>query len=142
MVATARRARRRAFSAKNLCRAQGVYNWRTASSAIMQAMLILVQCTDVVADLPLMRKSSVQVRAELRSKLAASLARGDKEVAFAKSCGYVHAPRADDPAALLAAFPGKHGINWQAKPAQSGLNVSLWQFWHARHCKRCTCEKV
>ena len=105
-------------------------------------MLLLVQCTNVVAEVPLERKSSVQIRAELRSKLAASLAAGKMEVAFAKSCGITDVPRADDPETMLAAFPGKDKINWDAKPTKSGLNVSLWQFWHARHCNLCTHDQV
>ena len=142
MVTRVRRAGRRSFSAKNLAASKGVYNWRRVSGAIIQAMLLLVQCTNVVAEVPLERKSSVQIRAELRSKLAASLAAGKMEVAFAKSCGITDVPRADDPETMLAAFPGKDKINWDAKPTKSGLNVSLWQFWHARHCNLCTHDQV
>ena len=142
MVRKVRRVRKRAFSGRDLQSTRGVYNWRRVSYAIIQAMLLLVQCTNVVAEIPLAHRSSVHVRAELRSRLAASLARGEKAVAFAKSCGFEEKPRADDPEAMINAFPGKEDIDWEADPVRSGLNISLWRFWHARHCDKCTEEHV
>ena len=45
-----RKAKKRRFSAKHLRRSRGVYNCRPVSHKIMQCMLLLVQCTDVCAD--------------------------------------------------------------------------------------------
>ena len=142
MVRKARRASTRSFSGRDVRSARGVYNWRRASFAVIQAMLILVQCTNVVAEIPLAGRSSVHIRTELRSRLAASLAKGERAVAFAKECGFQHKPRADDPEAMINAFPGKDSIDWGADPVKSGLNTELWKFWHARHCPKCTQEQV
>ena len=68
----------------------------------MRHLLALVQCVSVIADVPLCRKSSVHVRSELRKLLAASLARGDKEKAFAKECGFWSRPLANDPRASVS----------------------------------------
>ena len=109
---------------------------------VMRHLLAFTQCVSVVADIPLCQKSSLHVRAELRSKLATALQQGEKERAFAKSCGFSGKPIANDPEAMMRAYPGIHDIDYSAKPVTSGLNVSLWKFWNARHCVRCTQTEV
>ena len=142
MVRRVKRARKRQFKAKQLQCSRGVFNWRSTSQEVMRHLLAFTQCVSVVADIPLCQKSSLHIRSELRSKLATALQQGDKERAFAKSCGFSGKPRANDPEAMMRAYPGIHDIDYSAKPVTSGLNVSLWKFWHARHCVRCTQTEV
>ena len=91
-------------------------------------------------------KSSVQVRADMRHRLAKSLALGEKQKAFAKSCDLSSRPRADDLEAMMKAFPGLDRINYDAESVASGINEEVWKFWHARHCLRCLhstpCTKI
>ena len=60
MVRKCKRAGKRRFSAKHLRQSRGVYNCRPVSQAVMIAMLALVQCVNVVAEVPLLGKSSMQ----------------------------------------------------------------------------------
>ena len=136
------KAKRRLFPARRFKKTKGVYNWRKTEPDVMRHLLALVQCVSVVADIPLAGRSSVQIRSELRSRLAKSLAQGDKERAFAKACGFSSKPRANDPEGMMRAFPGLDKINWKAAPVQSGINADLWRCWHARHCERCSQHKV
>ena len=124
MVTRVKRAGGRRFAGRELRKARGVYNWRPVSSNVMQTLLLLVQCTSVLAEVPLLRKSSVQVRADLRARLARSLAAGEKERAFAKMCGFEDRPRADNPEAMMNAFPCKEGVEWDAPAARSGSSGS------------------
>ena len=94
MVRRVRLARRRQFKARRMRECRGVFVWKQATPQVMRHLLALVQCTSVLADVPLIRRS------ELRAKLAAALARGDKEKAFAKTCGFSDKPLANDPAGL------------------------------------------
>lgn len=142
MVKRVFRARRRKFRARQMRTTRGVHAWRKTSPDVMRHLLALVQCVSVIADVPLCRKSSVHVRSELRKLLAASLARGDKEKAFAKECGFWSRPLANDPRAMMEAYPNLQDIDYSARPVQSGINSQLWQFWHARHCMRCTEVRV
>ena len=142
MVQKVVRAKRRSFPARRFKKAKGVYNWRKTSPDVMRHLLAFVQCVSVLADIPLAKRSSVQVRAELRSRLAESLTKGEKERAFAKSCGFSGKPKANDPEAMMNAFPGLDRIDWDAAPVPSGINADLWKSWHARHCERCTQHEV
>ena len=136
------KATKRPFKARYLQRSRGVRNWTPAPMRVMPHLLALVQCVSVLADVPLCKKSSLHVRAELRSKLAAALARGDRHKAFAKQCGFSGKPLANDPEAMMATYPNVKEIDYSAAPVQSGINGSLWKFWHARHCVRCTQARV
>ena len=142
MVRKVVRARRRQYKARHMRGCRGVYAWKTATPEVMRHLLALVQCVSVLADVPLCRRSSLHVRSELRSKLAAALASGEKEKAFAKQCGFSGKPRANDPRAMMQAFPNVQDIDYDRQPVESGINASLWRFWHARHCSRCTQEAV
>ena len=142
MVRMVRKARRRKFKAKQMQSVRGVYNWRKTDPTVMAQLLLLVQCVSVVADVPLVRRSSLHVRAELRKKLAQALAQGGKEKAFAKECGVSEKPLANDPAAMMYAYPCLDQIDYAAEPVQSGINTSVWKLWHARHCVRCTEAKI
>ena len=138
MVRRVRKAKPRSFPARRMKRARGVYNWRKTSPDVMRHLLALLQCVNVIADVPLAGRSSVQLRSELRSRLARSLAQGEKEKAFAKACGFSDKPKANDPEAMMNAFPGLDRIDWDALPVPSGINADLWKSYHARHCKKCS----
>ena len=142
MVRRVVRARRRQYRARHMRNCRGVYAWKVATPEVMRHMVALVQCVSVLADVPLCRRSSLHIRADLRSKLAEALASGEKEKAFAKQCGFSSKPRADDPRAMMQAFPNAQDIAYDCEPVASGINASLWRFWHARHCSRCTQEAV
>ena len=81
----------------------------------------------VLADVPLAKRSSVQIRLELRARLAETLTKGEKERAFAKSCGFSGKQKANDPEAMMNAFPGLDKINWDAAPVSSSINADLWK---------------
>ena len=142
MVARVRKVGGRRFAGREMRKVKGVYNWRPVSSEIMQTLLLLVQCASVQADIPLMRKSSVHIRTDLRTRLAASLAAGEKERAFAKKCGFDDRPRADNAKDMMEAFPNKQDVDWEAPPARSSFNASLCKMWHARHCGICSVDQV
>ena len=142
MVSKWKKAKRRQFSASRLCRSRGVYNWRRASAHVTACMLTLVQCISVCAQVPLIGKSSVSIRAELRERLNASLASHRGERAFEKCCGLSSCPRVDDLEGMVRSFPGWHQVDWDAHPVDSGINSALWRQHHARHCKHCTQAKI
>ena len=142
MVKRVLKARRRKFAARRVQESRGVRAWRLASPQVVTQLLAFAQCVSVLADVNLQGRSSLHVRSELRSRLAAALLRGDKEKAFAKECGFSEKPLANDPDAMMRAYPALQQINYQASPVHSGINVSLWKFWHARHCKRCKQDKI
>lgn len=132
----------RGFAASKLRQAKGVYNWRRASPAVMQAMLMFAQCVQACADVPLEGRSSVSVKRELRDRLVRSLSEGKKEKAFAKQCGCSAAPRVDELEELLRSYPGWDSVDWDEKPVRSGLNVDLWKLLHAEHCDKCTGQHI
>ena len=142
MVRRVKIARKRKFKARRIEKVRGVRAWRESSPAVMTCMLAFVQCASVLADVPLCRKSSLHVRSELRSRLAAALARGDAEKAFAKECGFSDCPLANDPEAMMRAYPALDQIDYEAAPVSSGLNTSLWRLWHAKHCSKCSQERI
>ena len=142
MVSKWNKAKRRNFSASRLRRSRGVYNWRPASAHVVACMLSFVQCVSVCAQVPLMGKSSVAIRAELRDRLSASLSSHAGEKAFEKCCGFASCPRVDDLEGMVRAFPGKDQVDWNAEPVNSGINSALWRTHHARHCASCTATKI
>ena len=142
MVRRVKRARRRQFEARKIEHSRGVRAWKQTSPQVMFYLLAFMQCVDVMADIPLCNKSSLHVRSELRSKLAAALAKGEKAKAFAKECGVSDKPQANDPEAMMNSYPDLDGIDYSAPEVESGINGSLWKFWHARHCTRCTQSQV
>ena len=142
MVAASKPLRSRKFSARHLRSSRGVYNWRRVSHDVILCMFALVQYTSVMADLPLLHKSSVAVKRELKQILAYSLQSNAMEKAFAKDCGFSGVPRADDPEALMNSFPRRDAVNWDAKPVCSGINVATWKVCHARHCEKCTAAHI
>ena len=142
MVKSVTRARRRKFKARRLKLSRGVRAWRSASPTVMTHLLAFVQCMSVLADVKLCRRSSLHVRSELRSQLARALAAGDKQKAFAKQCGFSNKPLANDAAAMMRAYPNLEYVNYTAALVSSGINSSLWKFWHARHCARCTSSSI
>ena len=100
-------------------------------------MAKLATCANVSAKVPLIGRSTLSVQRELRSKLAASLAAGLHDKAFAKDCGHVEAPRVDELEELIASFPNKKDIDWEAAAVKSGLDIAAWKRGHAKHCARC-----
>ena len=142
MVRRVVRARRRQFKARRIEQSRGVREWKQTAPSVMRHLLAFVQCVSVLADVPLCNRSSLHVRSELRAKLAAALAKGEKFKAFAKECGFSEKPRANDPEAMMQAYPSLESIDYSAPPVKSGINASLWKFWHARHCSRCTQAKI
>ena len=142
MVEKVKRARKRGFGVHRIRESRGVRAWRSTSPKVITQLLAFTQCVSVFADVQLQRKSSLHMRSELRSRLARALARGCKEKAFAKSCGFSDKPLANDPEAMMRAYPGLHHIKYDVPPVQSGINVALWQLWHARHCAHCTPDKI
>ena len=142
MVSKWKRSPKRQFAVGRLKYSRGVYNWKRASPHVIACMLAMTQCVSVHADVPLVGKSTVSIKAELRKKLAQSLAAGGDAKAFEKPEGYSFAPRVDDLEALIHSFPAKDAIKWNASPVGSGINTSLWQAHHARHCAQCTSEMI
>ena len=43
---------------------------------------------------------------------------------------------------MVRAYPAWDSIDWDAPAVSSGLDVGLWQAWHARHCSACTPLKL
>ena len=142
MVRRVKLARRRKFKARRFEKVRGVRAWRSSTPAVMTMLLAFVQCASVIADVPLCRKSSLHVRADLRARLSAALSKGEKERAFAKECGFSGCPLANDPEAMIRAYPALDQLDYNEKAVSSGLNLSLWRRWHAKHCQKCSPEKV
>ena len=134
--------RPRQFNVRQLQRSKGVYNWRQASPEVATAMQTFAHCSNVSADIPLVGRSTVNVKRELRAKLAASLASGERERAFAKSCAWTDAPRVDNLEALMDSFPDKEAIDWNAKPVASGICVPKWIGGHSMHCATCSKKAI
>ena len=135
-------AKTRSFPVSRLKKSRGVYNWRPAPSAVVEYMLATVQCVNACAQVPLLGKSSLSIRAELRDHLHASLSAHKHEKAFNKCCGISLCPRVDDLEGLMSAFPARHQVEWDAPVARSGINVHVWCLNHAKHCARCSASKI
>ena len=127
----------RGFTVQDLQRSKGVYNWRPVSAAVRSAMRPYAYCANVCTKVPLAGRSTMSVQRELRTKLAESLATGKREKAFAKECAWADVPRVDELERLMASFPNKECIDWEAEPVKSGLCIAAWKRGHAKHCSRC-----
>ena len=99
-------------------------------------------CNNVNAVVSLLGRSTMRVKRELRAKLAASLASGARDRAFAKECAWTNAPRVDELEALMASFPNQKNVDWDAKPVKSGIRIGEWKRGHAAHCSLCSMQAV
>ena len=99
--------------------------WKKASPTVMRHLLAFVQCVNVMADIPLCEKLFLHVLSELRSKLAAALARGEKQKSFAKEFGFSEKPLTKYPEAMIHAYPDLEGIDYSASVVEPGINASL-----------------
>ena len=79
-----------------LLKARGVYNVRKAPKVILDALLAQAHCRSESVDFTLHDKNSMQIRTELRKRLASELAAGSHEAAFKELYDLDDRPRADD----------------------------------------------
>ena len=114
----------------------------TPAPAVMRERLRVDSCCPVHANVPLVNKSSVSIRRELNKALSEALANGTVTQPFAKACGFDDKPRADDIEGMVKAFLEMTEVDWDAESVASGLNIPLWRFLHAMHCKKCTKYRV
>ena len=121
-----------------LVQKRGVYNIRKAPASVLKSMLSQVHCRAESVQFSLNGQNSMQVRTKLRKQLASELAKGTHGLAFGALHGVDDRPRADEIEKMVASFPGIDRVDWDAAPVPSGLDVGLWQAWHARHCDACT----
>ena len=142
MLSSTIRAPYRKMPLRQLLQVRGVYNVRKAPTAVAEAMKRTAPCSPAYAVFKLIGENSLQIRSKLNKQLARELAAGVHEAAFAAICDLQAYPRADDIEGMVAAFPAWDAINWEASAVASGLDVGLWQAWHARHCKSCTATAI
>ena len=142
MVARAVFARQN-FSLTKLLQRKFIYGVRTAPKDLVQQLLFNTECKGARLDIPLTKTSLVHAQRRLRANLTAKLQAGADEAAFARLCGVHSRPRADDPEAMAASFPGWDDIDWDAAHVESSLNLPLWRKYHSWHCQLdCTAEVV
>ena len=116
-----------------------VYNVRRAPDHITRALVKQAgACSHVNASVRLRYQTIAQIRRDLRSNLAESLASHRHEFAFDKQFAFDDRPRADELEKLVASFPTLHTVDWDAPPVDFGINCDLWKVYHARHCTKCT----
>ena len=125
-----------------LLQVRGVYNVRKAPAAVAAALKQRSPCSPAYAVFNLIGENSLQIRGKLNKQLARELAAGTHDSAFAALCELPSYPRADDIENLVATFPSWDSINWDAPAVASGLDVGLWQAWHARHYSSCSATTV
>lgn len=138
MVDAARPAPAGSFKLPMLSATRGVYNARKAPASVLKAMLKRVDCSPAYTTFNLIGKNSMQIRRDLNVQLARELAEGTHGAAFAKLVECDARPRADDIEAMVATYPALASVDWDEPAVASGLDVGLWQAWHARHCDVCT----
>ena len=138
MLAAAKATRPIQQPLRELLKARGVYNARKASPAVCAAMAKHLTCSPQTAIFNLIGENSIQIKRKINKQLARELAEGSHDRAFAAMCDVHDCPRADDIEAMVASFPAWESIDWEAPAVTSGLDVGLWQAWHARHCAKCS----
>jgi hypothetical protein len=93
-------------------------------------------CAHTAVKFDIAGRTTASIQRQLRKRLTDVMKSGEDTPAFARMVDAFENPRCDDLEDMVAAMPGIGGLNEDAPPLDSGLDVDLWQKLHASHCQR------